>query len=226
MNRLQDIFSWFMSLGKSSWKNSIDEASTMVIASKCNMPELSGLDYPLINRLIVQLLVGEKDFSIEARLYRRNFIRLIDKAIEEYNNAREVLLEQIKTGGQGIYVITFTNQIENCLNAVRRLYLLLDRIKAEKKSPAIPKETRRMLETQSKSIKSIRDAVEHIDSVIRKGEIAPGKPVMLVANKAEDGVIVADHEIKFKELALILKNMNELAQYILTIKKINLSTTV
>ena len=75
----------------------------MAIPSECKMPDLSCLDSPLWNRLIVQLLVGEKGLSRKAQLYRRNFVRLIDKALEEYNNAREVLLAQVKKEADAAY---------------------------------------------------------------------------------------------------------------------------
>lgn len=217
MSRFRNIFNWFIILGKSLWKDSTDEAVTMAIPSECKMPDLSGLDSPLTNRLIVQLLVGQKDLSPNARLYCRNFVRLIDKALEEYNNAREVLLTQ----GKGIYVFAFANYMEDCINAIRRLYLLLDRIKSEKESPVLPREARRFLETRRESIANVRNDAEHIDELIRNGDIATGKPVMLALSKTKDGVVVADCEIKFKELALVLEKMNEIAQYILTIKKVD-----
>lgn len=53
----------------------------MAIPSECKMPDLSGLDSPLMNRLLVQLLVGERGLSRKVQLYRRNFVRLIDKAL-------------------------------------------------------------------------------------------------------------------------------------------------
>ncbi len=68
----------------------------MVIPSKCAMPELSGIDYPLWNRLLVQLLMGERGLSPKTKLYRRIFIRLVDKSITEYNKAREAVLAQIE----------------------------------------------------------------------------------------------------------------------------------
>lgn len=203
----------------------------MAIPSKCKMPDLSSLDSPLMNRLIVQLLVGEHGLSRKVRLYRRNFVRLIDKALREYHNAREAILAQVAEAnrptkemiedGRGIYIIGFTDHIENCINAVRRLYGLLDRIKSEKESPGLPRELRRLVETQSKSMIDIRDAVEHLDERIQKDEVAPGRPIMLAVNKIEDGVVVADYEIKFRELALVLEKMNEIAQYILTIKQVD-----
>ncbi len=203
----------------------------MAIPSECKMPDLSGLDSPLMNRLIVQLLVGEKGLSRNVKLHRRNFIRLIDKALREYHEAREIILAQIAEAnrsseemsrdGRQIYILTFTDYIEDCINAVRRLYTLLERFKSEKESPVLPRYLRRLVETKMKSVVDIRNTVEHMDERVQNGEIATGQPIMLAINKNEDGVVVADYEIKFKELALVLEKMNEIAQYILTIKKVN-----
>ena len=198
----------------------------MTIPTECKMPTLSGLDSPLMNRLIVQLLIGEKGISRNVSLYRKNFIRYIDQAIKEYDYAREDCLAILKGNpNERIgFMLEFTNHIEICILNVRRLYRLLDRIKSETKdSPLLPKELRRLLETQRQPIIDIRGAAEHIDDCIQKGEVAKGSPIMLTINKTEDGVVVADYEIKFKELALVLEKMNEIAQYILTIKKVNTS---
>ena len=190
----------------------------MGIPSECKMPDLLGL-VPLIGRLIVQLLVGgDVRLSRKASLYRRNFIRLVDKALREYHAAREALLGEIQ-GTQRSFLIEFTNHIETCINAVSRLFKLLERIKSEKESPAFPRELRRLVETKSESVENVRNAVEHIDEQIRKDEIAPGKPIMLTVNKKNDGVIVSNYELKFAELAMVLEKMYEIALYILTIKK-------
>lgn len=108
------------------------------------MPDLSDLD-SLMNRLIVQALIGEPGLSQKTRLYRRNFIRLVDRALREYREARELILaeiaemnrspEEMSRDGRRIYLFTFPDHIETCINAVRRLYKLLGRIKAEKGSP-------------------------------------------------------------------------------------------
>jgi len=202
----------------------------MAIPSECKMPDLSGLDSPLIGRLIVQLLVGEHGISRKAGLYRRNFVRLVDKALGEYNEAREVILaeiaeanrpaEEMSKDGRRIYFPAFTDHIETCINAVRRLYKLLQRIKSERESPVLPRELRRLVEKIEESIVDIRDAIEHMDERIQNDEIAPGKPIMATVNKNGDGVVVSKYEMKFEELAIVLKKMHEIALYILTIKKI------
>jgi len=201
----------------------------MAIPSECKMPDLSGLDSPLMSRLIIQLLLGEPGLSPKSRLYRRHFVRLLDKALREYHKAREAILagiaeanrsaEEMVKDGRRIYVIAFTDHIETCINAVSRLFKLLERIKSEKESPAFPRELRRLVETKSESVANVRNVVEHIDKLIQNDELAPGRPIMLAVSKDDDGVMVSNHEIKFEELAMVLEKMHEIALYILTVKK-------
>jgi len=193
------------------------------------MPDLSGLDSPLIGRLFVQLLVGEPGLSQKASLYRRNFIRLLDKALREYREAREAILADIaeanrsakekRKDGRRIHFIAFTDHIETCINAVSRLFRLLERIKSEKESPAFPRVLRRLVETKSESIANVRNAVEHIDEQIQKGEVPPGKPIMLTIGKNDDRIVVSKYEMKFEELAMVLEQMHEMALYILTSRR-------
>lgn len=194
----------------------------MTFSSECKMPALSGIDSPLMNRLIVQLLIGEKGISRNVSLYRRNFIRYIDQAIKYYDYTREACLAAAANPQERLgFSLEFTNNIEICISAIRRSYRLLDRINSEPRdSPLFPRELRRLLKAQSQSMIDIRDTAEHLDDRIREGEVAVGSPIMLTINKTEDGIVVADYEIKFKDLALVLEKMNEIGQYVLTIKKV------
>lgn len=128
-------------------------------------------------------------------------------------------LKKLEVQERKVYLLAFTNPIETCINAVSRLFKLLKRIKLEKESPTFPRELRRLVETKSESITNVRNAAEHTDKLIQNDEIAPGQPVMLALSKNDDGVAVSNYEIRFKELAMVLEKMHEIAQYILTVKK-------
>lgn len=60
------------------------------------MPDLSDLDFPLKKYLILHALVGDKGLTQKESLYRRNFVRLVDKAIKEYHEARSTIILQIE----------------------------------------------------------------------------------------------------------------------------------
>jgi len=191
----------------------------MAIPSECKMPDLSDIDSLLLPFLVVQLLVGERGLSQKASLYRREFIRLVNKAVREYCEAREVLLAEVAEHGRHLRSYEFTDHIETCINAVSRLLKLLNRIKSEKASSSFPRELRKLVETHSKSVRDVRDTVEHMDELIHKGEIALGKPIMLTCSQEGDRILVSDCELNFTDLAMVLEKMHEIAQHILTIKK-------
>jgi hypothetical protein len=200
----------------------------MALPTECKMPDLSGLD-SLMNRSVVQALIGDPGLSQKTKLYRRNFVRLVDRALREYHEARKVILAQIaemnrsakemSRDGRSLYLLAFPDHIEACINAVARLYKLLERIKAEKESPELPRELRRQVETKEGTIVKIRGAIEHMDELILKGEIAVGKPIMAAGNETWDAVVLANEEIKFQDLAMVLKKMHEIALYLLKIKR-------
>lgn len=183
------------------------------------MPDLSGEVSPLFPFLAVQLLAGEKGLGRKASLYRREFVRLVDKAVREYREAREILLDEVAAKGRNLRFYAFTDHIGSCMNAVSRLSKLLNRIKSEKERPDFPTELRRLVERYSDTVTHVRNTVEHMDERIQKGEIAPGKPIMLTCNQEGDKILVSNCEMKFKDLAMLLEKMHELAQHILTIKQ-------
>ena len=72
----------------------------------------------------------------------------------------------------------------------------------------------------------IRNAIEHMDGLIIKGEVGEGKPVMATGTDRWDAVVVSRFELKFEELAMVLRVMNEIALYLLTIKKVDSTASV
>ena len=197
----------------------------MAIPSECKMPDLSGLGYPLMVRLIPQMLAGERNLSKEARLYRKTFIRLRDKALREYQEARKAILAQTSKANRSaeeqgrvtwlINMIAFTDHIENCINAVNRLFKLLEKIKLEKQSPAFPRELRKLIETKSTLVTDLRNAAEHMDGEIQKDKITSGEPIMLTIGNNDDSVMISKYRMKFEDLAMVLRKMNEIAIYML-----------
>jgi len=200
------------------WKKNNEKVAAF--QKDCKMPNLSGIDYPLMNRLLVRLLVPESGISKKAKSYRTIFIRLIDKAIREYYQAREAFIDDMLENGQKFRVIEFMDHIETCINAISRLFKLLKRIKTERESPKFPREIRELLEGKSESVTTLRNSVEHMDEKIRNDEITPGNPTTLSYNKEKDGINIANYEVSFQDLAIVLEKMNEIAQYILRIKEV------
>ena len=85
------------------------------------MPDLSNLDFPLKRYLMLTALVGDQGLTGKQADYRRNFVRLVDKAVAEYKEARDSIITQIEVAKNGSGNIgpmfQFTDHFENCLNS-------------------------------------------------------------------------------------------------------------
>lgn len=96
------------------------------MAQECRLPDLSGLE-KLIPVLIAHLFVGD-GLNREQGLLKRDFVRLVDKAIREYEAARTAIVAQIQKGG-ALYTIAFTDHFETCVNAINRAIKEVDVMK-------------------------------------------------------------------------------------------------
>lgn len=189
-----------------------------MIPNKCKMPDISDLTTPLLPALLAQALIGNKELSRKSSLYRNNFVRLVDKAIFEYQESRSTIIAQIEEmveTGRVLHILNFTDHFENCINATARLLKLLDKIKNESRSPSISRLVRRLVEAYSKSIPDIRNAIEHMAKIIQKDELIEGSPVMLAITDDADGAMIASYHIKFNDIAIILRNLHIVAKQLL-----------
>jgi len=196
-----------------------------MIPNKCKMPDISDLTTPLLPALLAQALIGNKELSRKSSLYRNNFVRLVDKAVFEYQESRSTIIAQIEEmqrsteemveTGRVLHILNFTDHFENCINATARLLKLLDKIKNESRSPSISRLVRRLVEAYSKSIPDIRNAIEHMDEKIRGDEIVEGQPVMLSVGDDGDKATIASYHIKFNDLATTLRKLHAVAKQLL-----------
>ena len=192
-----------------------------MLPTECKMPDLSDLDFPLKKYLILHALVGDKGLTQKESLYRRNFVRLVDKAIKEYQEARSTILfqieemnrppEEMSKEGRIIHILGFTDHFESCVNAINRLLKQLERIKRKNGSWVIPRLTRRVIEAHTKYIPDIRNVAEHMEEAIQKDELENGQPVMLMIGGNGDRAVLAKYEIMFTDIASAIRKLHELA---------------
>jgi len=191
----------------------------LALPKSCKMPDLAHLD-SLIPCLMTALLSSEgRHLTKNEKLYVRVFVRLVDKAITAYEATRACVIatveemqrspEEMEQQGRQFYMFGFINNMENCLNAARRLFSLLDSVKSEAGGLQIKRDLSRRIATHFNAIKDIRVAVEHIESKIQGGEISG--PVMLTVSDDDESVEIAGYSIRFEDIARLLKHFHAMA---------------
>lgn len=192
------------------------------------MPDLSKLER-LQGALTLRVVFTQADAKIgrKAGLFRRVFIRLMDKSIAEYLEAKTALNSQVQepkrppnemqATGRIIYMFSFSDHMENCINSVRRLLRLLERINSDKYAPIIPRDKKSLISSQSKRLIELRDTFEHMDERIQRDEIGTNEAIMVKLGGSDDRVEIGPHQITFLELAGIISKLHELASYLVFI---------
>ena len=197
----------------------------MKLPDNCHMPDISDLaKHPLIPVLTLSLMFSRGDqFSKKAALYLRNFIRLVDKSVREYLEARKTILSQIEEKsrsseemekGRVLYILSFVDHAENCVNAIRRLLRLLEYIKRQSMSPPIPKIPRKLIEASRNIIKDVRNTVEHLDEGIQKDEHGEGEPIMLFLTDDGRSMVIGKHSLKFCNLESVIRNLYDIGKHL------------
>ena len=136
------------------------------------------------------------------------FIRLLDKAMYEYQIARKYLEEEVNNSARGNYdnlsIFGFWNYIEGCVITTRRIFRIFYKIKSMKGVSNIDRINRKLIEKASEEIISIRNGVEHIDEEIRNM-----KYLVLSINSNEDGITTGKKDIRFINLSNVLSRLHE-----------------
>ena len=189
------------------------------------MPSL----YPELERLQPRLLLlvvfkGNGTLSQNASLIRRNLVRLVDKAIYEYSLARQAVLDQMAESkrtyeeminGRIIYMFGFTDHMENCLNATRRILGLLQHLRADVSAPIQDRITRRLVDAHAGSLIEIRNTFEHIETSINDNDLGENQSVVLSYGEDQNSVQIGRHSLSFASLVTILKAVHSEAKRLL-----------
>ena len=181
---------------------------------KCKMPKLPdnyGKTHLMHIISVFFINGGPSDFAAAA--YSRNFTRLCDLAIQEYNLAREAFVEYIRTPNEAMSpLFVATGHLEQCIHAMRRAI----RFARHKNGPRLPRTEVISREIESKII-NLRGAIEHTDDKIRKGQIKQDDFLMLAVKN--NGIELGGNEILYSELAEWIKQLHELSEIVATYRE-------
>jgi hypothetical protein len=187
----------------------------------CRMPDISQLETLFPGFMSAMVVTEGKMLTPRERLYIRIFVRLVEKAINEYKKARECIIAQVNEAQCDVelvkypvhviklYTFGIIDHLENCINAIRRLFKLLYSVKSERGGLSIDRNLRKRIESHYKEINDIRVAVEHIEGKIQKG--VGTKPVMLALTDDDAGVQITKYKLNFEDLARLIGHFHKLA---------------
>ena len=157
---------------------------------------------------------GPKDR--EAYFLVMNFARLVDFAIREYEYGRKATLEFAEDTDSLSLGLIFraSGHFEVCIDNVKRA---IEHLKALRMHPKVPQPIKALLprgiKVLSRSVEvpitGMRNAIQHLENRIKKGEIADGQSLALLPseNELELGV----HRIPYADLAEWLTELHALS---------------
>jgi len=186
-----------------------------MIPTELKMEDLSRLE-KLLPTLMLNLtfVQGDRDISHRTALNRKLYIRLLDKAIDEYNEARELIVAQIAEKQQRIYMFKFVDHMENCISSVRRILRFLNILKGNRDGLTFSRIIKNHIEslTSTSSIVEMRNTLEHMDERIRDDVIQEDEPIMLKISGTQDAIVIGSHSLKFSDLSTLIKKLHEIGQ--------------
>jgi hypothetical protein len=158
-----------------------------MLPSECKMPDLSDLlvsppDKPFLTH---QLIGAEAGFPETMLAYRRNFVRLADKAARDYTDVRKCVLLLIRLRKLGkleiargrLLMNVTVNKLEDCIITVRRLFNYFERVKSDPTNFPLDRTFKRRINAMERSISDVRDLIVHLDEDIYHGRVAAGQPI-------------------------------------------------
>ena len=102
------------------------------------------------------------------------------------------------------------DHFENCLNALKRTIVFARRIRRDQGSPQVPRGMAILSGDVVSRIVTIRDAIEHIEEKIARGEVVDGDTIALAVKS--DSIEFRGEEIYFAELAEWIRELDDLAR--------------
>lgn len=154
-----------------------------MLIKKSNMPDISHLKPKATGCFLAGSLVGRDNGKPATEKKPLPVLaRLIDKATNEYNLAKEAIedeetetkmtFEEIikRDQGQFIYTCTIIDHLENCITTLTRIYKIKEK---------------HFGHARNQNLIDIRDSIEHVDERIRDANNEP--PVL---NISEDSLVV------------------------------------
>lgn len=186
------------------------------------MPDLSELQARPSNGtfLLNQLIGAGNNFPPAMASYRRNMVRVADKAVYDYIDVRNSVLAQIAEAqrphnemvkGRQIYMFRAVNKLEDCIITVQRLFRYFEKVKRDPSRFPLDGLLRRQLESVEDSIRDTRNLIEHLDNDIRNEKIQEGQNTAPALDQETRMISLAGETLPVEKLARAIRHFHQFA---------------
>jgi hypothetical protein len=193
-----------------------------MLPTACNMSDLSGLQSHSSQAafLLHQLIGADNNFPPAMASYRRNMVRLADKAVQDYGEVRNCVLAQIAemqrpphemVKGRQIYMFRATDKLEDCIITVQRLFRYFEKVKSDPSGFPLDRLLKRQLQSVEDSIRETRNLIEHLDDDIRNERIQKGENTAPTLDSETSTISLAGVQLPVDTLARTIRHFHEFA---------------
>jgi hypothetical protein len=184
----------------------------MPVFSAVHAPDLSQLFLPVAANYTLNIAfrgAGRADRTLQS--YLTNYIRATDRALQSYNFGRAKLIEFVASTNGILVYLEALSEFEIAITYARRALRFFEKLRSHPNGPDIERVVARVMASYERRATPVRDAVEHLDERITRGEIAEGQPTALSVSPDGERLEVADVAISFNDLALLLGKLHEVS---------------
>ena len=178
----------------------------------CHMPELPKLSFNSLFLMIHRALAGGGPKSPKSSALVMNYVRLVDKAVIDYNNARVALQTFVSTSNDVVGpIFVVIGHLESCIETLVRAINFGRAIRKDGTMPGVvPRKLRVLSDTVYKPLNDFRNGIQHLDRDVLAGRIVPPNPMCLIVKDGGTTELLGMN-MGLAEIADWIKELHELA---------------
>jgi len=182
----------------------------------CQMPRLDDQQaLPVfLSAIYSKLLRGRGPRDHKTAYYLTTFLRLLDKAILDYESARGEVTQDLVPFSPSAFAAIFrsSSHIESCIIVLARAIRFYELIRRNRNAPRVDRTLNERIAESSPSIRTIRNLAEHLYEKDFEGkEIPPGAPISPLLSDDCSMIRFGTLELSTKQLAEVLLVLGEVA---------------
>lgn len=184
---------------------------------RSGMPDLSNLYATNVLPMILNMTFrGMAPTSHPALAYTSGFVRLVDKAVREYELARLAFEQYLASGADTLSpYFKAADHLENCLGSARRAIRYARRIRRDPSAAGIDKQDM-PTEADERRVARFRNAAEHADEQVADGTLQAGDPIITMMH--DTTFVLGAAEESYEWLAHLLGKLHVLATRVVELR--------